>query len=41
MLSIPIYVRAHKKISAIGSWENTKKAGVEAHLKSIEVTFST
>ncbi|PPD77393.1 hypothetical protein GOBAR_DD25673 [Gossypium barbadense] len=28
--------RAYKKISAIGSWENTKKSAVEAQLKSIE-----
>lgn len=31
--------RAHKKLSAIGSWENTKKATVEAELKKIEVTI--
>lgn len=29
--------RAHKKLSAVGSWENTKKANVEAELKKIEV----
>lgn len=29
--------RAHKKLSAIGSWENSKKAAVEAELKQIEV----
>ncbi|KAB2000753.1 hypothetical protein ERO13_D12G229200v2 [Gossypium hirsutum] len=28
--------KAYKKISAIGSWENTKKSAVEAQLKSIE-----
>ncbi|GMJ06195.1 hypothetical protein like AT5G23750 [Hibiscus trionum] len=28
--------KAHKKISAIGSWENTKKADVEAQLRSFE-----
>jgi hypothetical protein len=29
--------RAAKKISAILSWENTKKANIEAELKKIEV----
>lgn len=29
--------RAHKKLSAIGSWENSKKAAVEAELKQMEV----
>ncbi|TYH40745.1 hypothetical protein ES332_D12G269300v1 [Gossypium tomentosum] len=28
--------KAYKKISTIGSWENTKKSAVEAQLKSIE-----
>lgn len=30
--------RAHKKLSAIVSWENSRKASVEAELKHIEVT---
>lgn len=30
--------RAIKKMSAITSWENTKKASIEAQLKKIEVT---
>lgn len=30
--------RAQKKLSAIGVWENCKKAGLEAELKQIEVT---
>lgn len=30
--------RAHKKLSEIGSWENSKKAAVEAELKQIEVS---
>lgn len=29
--------RAAKKVSAILSWENTKKANIEAQLKKIEV----
>jgi len=29
--------RAHKKLSAISAWENSKKASVEAELKKIEV----
>jgi hypothetical protein len=29
--------RAAKKLSAILSWENTKKASIEAELKKIEV----
>lgn len=33
-------IRAHKKLSTIISWENTKKATVEAQLKTIEVFFS-
>jgi hypothetical protein len=31
--------RAAKKVSAILSWENTKKAYIEAQLKKIEVKF--
>lgn len=29
--------RAQKKISAIGAWENSKKAAIEAELRQIEV----
>lgn len=29
--------RAEKKLSSIGSWENNKKAAVEAELKKMEV----
>lgn len=31
--------KAHKKFSAIGSWENSKKVAVEAQLKMIEENF--
>ena len=29
--------RAHKKLSSVSAWENSKKAAVEADLKKIEV----
>lgn len=32
--------RAEKKLSSIGSWENNKKAAVEAELKAMEVYFT-
>lgn len=32
--------RAEKKLSSIGSWENNKKAVVEAELKKIEVCIT-
>jgi hypothetical protein len=32
--------RAYKKLSAVGSWENSHKASVEAQLKKIEVKNS-
>jgi len=32
--------RAHKKLSAISAWENSKKASVEAELKKIEVRIN-
>nr|DAD47432.1 TPA_asm: hypothetical protein HUJ06_017369 [Nelumbo nucifera] len=32
--------RADKKLSAIGSWENSKKASVEAQLRKVEVYHS-
>jgi hypothetical protein len=32
--------RAYKKFSAVGSWENSNKASVEAQLKKIEVINS-
>jgi len=30
--------RAEKKLSSVGTWENTKKANIEAKLKKLEVT---
>jgi len=32
--------RAYKNLSAVGSWENSKKVSVEAQLKQIEVVSS-
>lgn len=32
-----LLIRAHKKLSSIGAWENSKKASLEAQLKQIEV----
>ncbi|KAI5655522.1 hypothetical protein M9H77_32709 [Catharanthus roseus] len=31
--------KAYKKLSAVGAWENTKRASVEAELKQIEEDF--
>lgn len=36
LMSICMY-RAYTKMSAIGAWENTKRATVEAQLKQVEV----
>lgn len=32
--------RAHKKLSSVSAWENSKKAAVEADLKKIEVRIN-
>ena len=32
------FCRAHKKLSSVVAWENSKKASVEAELKKIEVS---
>lgn len=37
-LEVKSLYRAQKKLSAIGSWEDSQKASVEAELKRIEVT---
>lgn len=34
---LKLLIRAHKKLSSIGAWENSKKATLEAQLKQIEV----
>ncbi|XP_028080458.1 remorin 1.4-like [Camellia sinensis] len=35
-VSLVVNLRAYKKLSAIGAWENSRKAIVEAQLKKIE-----
>lgn len=35
--TLEFFIRAQKKLSAIGAWENSKKASIEAELKKIEV----
>lgn len=39
--SIEFWNRTYKKLRGIGSWENTKRAAVEAELKKIEVIMSS
>ena len=34
---LKLLIRAHKKLSSVGAWENSKKASLEAQLKQIEV----
>lgn len=40
-LTVELLNRAQKKLAAIGAWENSKTAQLEAELKKIEVTITS